>query len=144
MVKENSQLPTPNSQLILVVEDSEIQAEMLRRALVNKKYSVVIANNGAEGLEIAKKEKPSLIIADILMPIMDGYKMCSEIKKVEELKNIPVILLTQLSESEDIITGLESGAENYITKPYNEDYLLLTEQGIDKGTVRTEIPECPP
>ena len=124
METNNSKLQTPNSQLILVVEDSEIQAEMLRRALVNKGYSVSIAKNGVEGLEMAKREKPLLIISDILMPVMDGYKMCSEIKKVEELKNIPIILLTQLTEGEDIIKGLESGAENYITKPYSEDYLI--------------------
>ena len=82
-----SEIQNSNSK-ILIVEDSEIQAEMLRRALVNKGYSVSIAKNGAEGLEMAKREKPLLIISDILMPVMDGYKMCSEIKKVEELKNI--------------------------------------------------------
>ncbi len=120
---------------ILVVEDSEIQAEMLRRALVNKGYFVSIAKNGQEGLEMTKKEKPLLIISDILMPVMDGYKMCKAIKQVEELKNIPLILLTQLSEGEDIITGLESGAENYITKPYNEDYLLLKVEMLLKHAV---------
>ncbi|MBI3583039.1 MAG: response regulator [Nitrospinae bacterium] len=125
MAKENSELKTPNSQFILVVEDSEVQAETLRRMLVKREYKVSVAKNGAEGLEMTKKEKPSLIISDILMPVMDGYKMCSEIKKIEELKNIPVILLTQLSEAEDILNGLEVGAENYITKPFNEDYIIL-------------------
>jgi len=120
---------------ILVVEDSEIQAEMLRRTLVNKGYSVIIAKNGQEGLEMTKKEKPSLIISDILMPVMDGYKMCREIKNAEELKNIPVILLTQLTESEDIITGLESGAGNYITKPYSEDYLIAKVEALLNHTV---------
>jgi DNA-binding response OmpR family regulator len=129
-----SEIQNPNSK-ILVVEDSEIQAEMLRRELVNKGYSVIIAKNGQEGLEMAKKEKPSLIIADILMPIMNGYNMCKEIKKIEELKNIPVILLTQLTESEDIITGLESGAENYITKPYSEDYLIAKVEALLNHTV---------
>ena len=120
---------------ILVVEDSEIQAEMLRRTLVNKGYSVIIAKNGQEGLEMTKKEKPSLIISDILMPVMDGYTMCREIKNAEELKNIPVILLTQLTESEDIITGLESGAGNYITKPYSEDYLIAKVEALLNHTV---------
>lgn len=129
-----SKIQNPNSK-ILVVEDSEIQAEMLRRALVNKGYSVIIGKNGQEGLEMAKKEKPLLIISDILMPVMAGYMMCSEIKKIEELKNIPVILLTQLTEREDIIKGLESGAENYITKPYNEDYLISKIESLLNHTV---------
>lgn len=129
-----SEIQNSNSK-ILIVEDSEIQAEMLRRTLVNKGYSVIIAKNGQEGLEMTKKEKPLLIISDILMPVMDGYKMCREIKKAEELKNIPVILLTQLTESEDIITGLESGAGNYITKPYSEDYLIAKVEALLNHTV---------
>lgn len=109
---------------ILIAEDSPVQAETLRRLLYENGYKVIQANNGAEALAMAKKEGPNLIISDILMPVMDGYELCRRIKDDPELKAIPVILLTQLNEVEEVIKGLESGAENYFTKPYNKQYLI--------------------
>lgn len=114
-----------NSQFkILIVEDSPIQAESLKRLLVKVGYDVVVAKDGAEGLAIAQKERPNLIISDIVMPVMDGYEMCRKIKESKELAEIPVLLLTQLVESEEVIRGLESGASSYLTKPYSEEFLL--------------------
>ncbi len=124
MDNNNSQLPTPNSRLILIVEDSAVQAEMLRRILVREGYEAVVAKDGAEGLEAARKHKPALIISDINMPVMDGYEMSAKIKQDEALRDIPLILLTQLYEPEEVLAGLESGADAYVTKPYKEDYLL--------------------
>ncbi len=108
---------------ILIVEDSEIET-MLKRLLVQNGYIVRSAKNGAEGLAEARKQKPDLIICDILMPVMDGFRMCREIKNSAELRDTPIILLTRLTEAEDVIKGLESGADTYITKPYDADYLL--------------------
>ena len=115
---------TKQSKEILVVEDSPVQAETLRRVLFENGYKVILAKNGAEGLETIRKKKPDLIISDILMPVMDGYQMCGKIKQSAELRNIPVLLLTQLVEPEEVIRGLESGADNYLTKPFNEVFLL--------------------
>lgn len=109
---------------ILIVEDSAIQAEMLRRLLVREGYEAVVAGDGAEGLEDAQKQKPNLILSDINMPVMDGFEMCSKIKQDVALRDIPLILLTQFYEPEEVLTGLEAGADAYITKPYKEDYLL--------------------
>lgn len=109
---------------ILVVEDSATQAEALRRLLSENSYKVIMAKNGDEGLEMAQKERPELIISDIMMPVMDGYEMCQRIKDMPGLKDIPVILLTQLTEVEEVIKGLESNADYYFTKPYDADYLL--------------------
>ncbi len=109
---------------ILVVEDSPVQAETLRRLLSENGYKVILANNGAEGLEAIRNKRPDLIISDIIMPVMDGYRMCGKIKQSAELRNIPVLLLTQLIEPEEVIRGLESGADNYLTKPFNEAFLL--------------------
>ncbi|MEK6589847.1 MAG: response regulator [Nitrospinota bacterium] len=106
---------------ILVVEDSEVQAMILKQILIGKGYRVNIAKNGAEGLSIVRKEKPMLIISDILMPVMDGYTMCREIKRDKSLSDIPVILLTQLTDAQDIIRRLETTVEIYITKPFNYD-----------------------
>ncbi|OGP30092.1 MAG: hypothetical protein A2073_07710 [Deltaproteobacteria bacterium GWC2_42_11] len=123
MPKNNSKTQNPNSK-ILIVEDSEIQAVMLKRLLTEKGYNVVWAKNGAEGLQMAEKERPNLIISDILMPVMDGYQMCKELKGNDALKGIPIILLTQLTDIKEIIKGLNSGAEFYITKPYDNDHIL--------------------
>lgn len=109
---------------ILVVEDSATQAELLQQILTSEGYSVTVAKNGSEGLEKIRSGKPALVISDIVMPVMDGYKMCREIKRDKELKGIPVVLLTQLSDTWDVITGLDAGADNYVTKPYDKKFLL--------------------
>lgn len=112
------------SKVILVVEDSPVQAETLRRVLSENGYKVIVAINGADGLEAIRKKRPDLIISDIVMPVMDGYQLCGKIKESGELRNIPVLLLTQLIEPEEVIRGLESGADNYLTKPFNKSFLL--------------------
>ena len=109
---------------ILVVEDSAIQAELLRRTLARHGYAVEIAHHGAEALEIIRQRAPTLILSDIAMPVMDGYAMCQAIKNDPALQHIPIILLTALSDPEDIIRGLNARADNYLTKPYDENTLL--------------------
>ena len=109
---------------ILVVEDSITQAEKLKFTLESNNYKVIIANNGLQALEYINKFMPDLVITDIIMPKMDGYQLCQKIKEEEKLKHIPVILLTALSDPIDVITGLKAMADNFITKPYNEKFLL--------------------
>lgn len=109
---------------ILIVEDSITQAEQLKYILEQNKFKVVTARNGFEGLDYLKMKTPTLIISDIVMPEMDGYEMCEKVKSNEEWKNIPVILLTSLSNPQDVIKGLQAGADNFLTKPYNEEFLL--------------------
>ncbi|MBR9978008.1 MAG: response regulator [Bacteroidetes bacterium] len=109
---------------ILVVEDSPTQALKLKYILEQQEYSVRLATNGREGLEAIAQHRPTLVISDVLMPEMDGYEFCSRIKNDEELSSLPVILLTTLSDPQDIIRGLESGADNFLNKPYSEDALL--------------------
>ena len=109
---------------ILVVEDSLTQAEKLRFILAKNAYRVSVAKDGLDALDKIKIDMPDLIITDILMPKMDGYKLCQIIKADKEYKKIPVILLTSLSDPKDVITGLKSKADNFITKPYNEKFLL--------------------
>ena len=109
---------------ILIAEDSPTQAEQLRYLLHESGHRVTVARNGREALAAAHQRKPSMIISDIVMPEMDGYALCREIKSEPTLKNVPVILLTSLASSVDIIRGLECGADNFIPKPYDENYLL--------------------
>jgi PAS domain S-box-containing protein len=113
-----------NNEEILIVEDSLTQAEQLKFLLEKHKYNVSVAYNGKEALEIIEKRKPGIVISDIVMPEMDGYELCRHIKENADLKEIPVILLTVLSDPEDVLKGLVVGADNFFTKPYEEDYLI--------------------
>ncbi|GAB3472256.1 hypothetical protein GCM10027321_45030 [Massilia terrae] len=120
---------TPQSETtpieILVVEDSATQARQLARLLQGDGgYRVRIAVDGLAGLTEARRSAPTLIVADISMPNMDGFEMCKEIKKDPALCDIPVILLTSLTSLYDVIKGLDCGADNFIRKPYEPDYLL--------------------
>ncbi len=109
---------------ILIVEDSSIQAEMLRRVLVAANYEVSIGRNGAEGLSMAQSRRPDLIISDVTMPIMDGFDLCQSIRSDASLNTVPVILLTAMTGLEDVVRGLNAGADNYATKPYDATRLV--------------------
>jgi response regulator RpfG family c-di-GMP phosphodiesterase len=109
---------------ILIVEDSPLEAELLRRCLDKAGYQATVAKNGEEGLQVARARHPVLVVSDINMPVMNGYELCRKIKYDETLWNIPVILLTSLSEPENIIQAINAGTDSYITKPFVESILL--------------------
>ena len=109
---------------ILIVEDSSAQAKILQRVLEKHHFEVCRTKDGKEALQFLNGHVPALIISDIIMPEMNGYDFCKKVKSDERLRNIPVMLLTTLSEPEDVIKGLESGADNFMTKPYNEQALM--------------------
>nr|WP_229259832.1 response regulator [Duganella aquatilis] len=108
----------------MIVEDSPTQAERLRRLIQSMRYGARVAPNGRLALEAIRERKPHLVLSDIVMPEMDGYTLCRAIKADPELRDIPVILVTSLMDPKDIIRGIECGADNFIRKPYAEDYLL--------------------
>ncbi len=124
---------------ILIAEDSPTQALQLEHLLEKNGYSVSAAKNGAEAYEMIRERKPTLIISDIVMPEMDGYELCRKVKTDESLKDIPIILLTALSDPSDVIRGLECGADNFFTKPYKKESLIsriqyiLVNQEIRRG-----------
>ncbi|MFS2025087.1 EAL domain-containing protein [Massilia sp. CT11-137] len=109
---------------ILVVEDSATQARQLAQLLETVGYRVRIASDGRAGLEAARQRPPTLIVTDINMPRMDGFEMCKAIKQDPHVRDVPVILLTSLSSLYDVIKGLDCGADNFIRKPFEADYLL--------------------
>lgn len=109
---------------ILIVEDSLTQALKLQGFLEENNYNVTLAKNGLEAVKYLEEHSPTLIISDIVMPEMDGYELCAHIKSQDHLKDIPVMLLTALSDPEDVIKALMSGANNFISKPYDENALL--------------------
>ncbi len=109
---------------ILIVEDSATHALELQHLLEKNRYITAVASNGKEALAMIRLRKPIMVISTVLMSEMDGYELCRSIKADEDLKDIPVILLTSLSDPQDIIRGMESGANNFIVKPYEESFLL--------------------
>ena len=113
---------------ILVVEDSRTQAARLLFLLQRHGYDVQVASNGSCALEMMAQRVPDLVVADIMMPLMDGYELCRAIKNEPSLCEVGVVLLTSLWDASDIVKGLQSGADYYLTKPYDEDYLANTIQ----------------
>jgi len=109
---------------ILIVEDSRTQAQQLQHFLVENGFDVQLAENGAVALALIAVQRPAIVVSDIVMPEMDGYEMCRRIKTDAALKDIPVILLTSLSEPEDVVRGLECQADNFLGKPFDRAYLL--------------------
>ncbi|MES2150578.1 MAG: response regulator [Pseudomonadota bacterium] len=114
----------PDQFEILIVEDSPTQAERLRRLIESKSYRARVAANGQLALALLREHKPQLVLSDIIMPEMNGYELCRAIKADPALRAIPVILVTALNDPKDIIRGIECGADNFVRKPYSEEYLL--------------------
>ena len=108
---------------ILIVEDNQDLRKYLIRFL-QRYYSVLFAENGVQGLKILKTQNVQLIISDVMMPVMDGFEFCQKAKSQIETSHIPVILLTALSSATNTATGLEKGADAYISKPFDESVLL--------------------
>jgi PAS domain S-box-containing protein len=113
---------------ILIAEDSPTQAQQLQHILEHKGYHVTTTANGLQAFETARHHKPTLIISDIVMPEMDGYELCRRVKADAHLADVPVILVTTLSDPQDVICGLECRADNFILKPYDERQLLARVQ----------------
>jgi DNA-binding response OmpR family regulator len=109
---------------ILIAEDSATQAQRLQHILEQHGYRVTVAGNGRLALEAAQRSKPALIISDVVMPEMNGYELCSQVKADAHLSDVPVVLVTTLSDPHDVIRGLECRADNFVLKPYDADQLL--------------------
>jgi len=109
---------------VLIAEDSRMQAKILQKRLTEAGHTVRWAENGQLALEMARERRPEIIISDIEMPVATGYEFCKAVKTDPALRTVPFILLSTLSDPIDIIRGLDAGADNYVTKPYEPDYLL--------------------
>jgi DNA-binding response OmpR family regulator len=108
----------------LIIDDSGFFREQMKRTLVANGYNVVIAGNGEKGLELVAIEKPDLVLLDIVMPDMDGFEVCRILRESESNNLMPIIMLTAQDAQDDKLLGLELGADDYITKPFNERELL--------------------
>ena len=127
---DGSAAVNPTGVDVLIAEDSRIQAKMLQKRLLDAGHTVRWGENGALALALARERRPDIIVSDIEMPEMTGYEFCKAVKTDPALQTVPFILLSTLSDPIDIIRGLDSGADNYVTKPYEPDYLLARMQSL--------------
>ena len=104
---------------ILVIEDEPDISELIEYNLSQSGYRIIISNNGEKGLEVSRKHLPDLILLDLMLPGIHGIDVCRVLKNDKETSNISIIMLTALGQEEDIIKGLETGADDYVTKPFS-------------------------
>ena len=112
------------TQKILVVDDEESLAEFVCRALRQQGYKTVCAFDGDSALSLIYEELPDLVILDLMLPLMDGWEICRRVKSDTETKHIPILMLTARSSAEDVVQGLDLGADDYMRKPFPLDELL--------------------
>jgi len=120
----NSQLSTVNSPLILIVEDNA-DMRLFIRDILKDNYRLIEAENGKAGLQKAIEKMPDLIVSDVMMPEMNGMELCQRLKSEPRTSHIPVVLLTALSATESKLKGLQTGADDYVTKPFHAELLLV-------------------
>ncbi len=109
---------------ILVVDDEVDLVETLRFPLEMEGFNVLVSYNGEDALNKARKENPDLILLDLMLPKLDGYKVCRLLKFDERYKHIPILMLSAKTQEKDKIIGMETGADEYITKPFDMDELI--------------------
>ncbi len=119
---------------ILVIDDDELVSRTLQRTLKVYGHQVMVANSGTEGLQLARRHPPELFILDIMMPGMDGYQVCRQIRGDPLLRELPVLFLTAKIKDEDKIEGFRAGAVDYLSKPFNMEELQLRVKAILRRT----------
>lgn len=119
---------------ILLVDDDEVIVTTLERCLRRENYSVKSVHSGMQALQVVKRQTPKLILLDVMMPGMDGYDVCREIRSDKRLSTLPIIFLTAKTSEEDHITGFKAGGDDYINKPFNSEELILRVRAILRRT----------
>jgi two-component system sensor histidine kinase/response regulator len=115
----------PSDYKILVVDDNEFNVHLMDILLTKEKYQIVKAFSGKEALEKVHSDNPDLILLDIMMPEMNGYEVMGQLKADEKYRDIPILLLTAVSNPDDVVKGFKLGASDYVTKPFSKEELLI-------------------
>ncbi|MDD5130743.1 MAG: response regulator transcription factor [Candidatus Omnitrophica bacterium] len=110
---------------ILVVEDEKELAKLITFHITTAGYDVLCANNGIEAMEICETENPALVVLDIMLPRLDGWQVCRRLRQDPRARNIPIIILSALSEVKDKLKGFDLGADDYVTKPFSPRELVV-------------------
>lgn len=119
---------------ILIIEDDEMVARTIERSLRGDEFKIAFASSGVEGLKLARRRPPDLVILDIIMPGMDGYTVCREMRADPVIADVPILFLTAKIKDKDKIAGFNAGADDYITKPFNVDELVMRVRAILRRT----------
>ncbi|MBU1420826.1 MAG: response regulator [Proteobacteria bacterium] len=112
------------SHTVLIVDDNQVNLNLLRTTLQGVNYTVIAASSAEEALELIRTQSPDIILLDVMMPDMDGFSLCRQLKQDEDFSDIPVIFLTSLSRKAHIVEGFNAGGHDYIVKPFNRQELL--------------------
>jgi DNA-binding response OmpR family regulator len=112
------------SRQILVVDDDPITARFIASLLQEHGYDVLVAEDGAHALEIVERHELAMVVSDLVMPYRDGYSVLRAIRRNEKYRDLPVLLLSMRDREEDIVKGLEEGADDYVIKPFNARELM--------------------
>ena len=127
---------------VLVVDDIEANRRLMKAKLESHYHTVSLAANGREALEIAAHEEPQIILLDVMMPGMDGYEVCRRLKTMPETRHIPVAMLTALTDAEDRVRGLEAGADDFLSKPIDDNSLFARIEALSRyGSVAAQLRE---
>lgn len=127
-LSDSIEIPTDSQtqkQYTVLIVENEVDIQNFLMTELSVKYNILLASNGVEALEKIKQKEPDLIVSDIMMPEMDGYEFCEKIKSSSNTCHIPIILLTALGDNDNIIKGLEFGADDYLSKPFSMKHLNL-------------------
>lgn len=125
-----------NKKYTLLIVENEADVQTFLSSTLSKKYNIILAKNGIEALKKIKQQELDLIVSDVMMPEMDGFELCEKIKSESDMCHIPLILLTALEDKEDMIKGLEFGADEYISKPFSLKHLELRIEKLIQNKVR--------
>jgi two-component system alkaline phosphatase synthesis response regulator PhoP/two-component system response regulator RpaA len=128
---------------ILVIEDDDLVSRTVERSLGDDDFKISLTDNGRDGLRLARKRSPDLVILDVIMPEMDGYEVCREMRADPSLSEMPILFLTAKIKDEDRVNGFLAGADDYLTKPFNVDELLLRVRAILRRTGAHESSPAP-
>jgi len=128
-------------ELIFIIEDEEAIQELLRYNLEKNGYHTRCAGSGEKAIGIVRRESPSLILLDLMLPGIDGLEVCRRLKSEKTTRNIPIVMLTAKGEESDIVAGLELGADDYITKPFSPRVLLARIKTVLRRIGETEKDE---
>ena len=129
---------------ILIVEDEEDILELVRYNLAREGYRVTSLTSGEEALKAVRKSPPDLVLLDLMLPGMDGLEICKILKGDPQTRHIPIVMLTAKSEDSDIVTGLEIGADDYITKPFSPKVLIARIRTVLRRKAKQPSPESDP
>jgi two-component system sensor histidine kinase/response regulator len=109
---------------VLIVDDELFNIDYLQQELEECNYDLITATNGRDALDQIRNEKPDLVLLDLMMPVVDGFAVLRQVKADPDLREIPIIIISAANNSRSVVKGIKLGAEDYITKPINEKFLL--------------------